>query len=88
MARATVITVDAVGLNTFVMVHWPEQSKLMMTAIISNMGVVACVKKYLVEASMARGLVFYYNGDNGQYVYFKPNSGQQSVGAGYYNHSP
>ena len=36
-----------------------------MTAIISNMGVVACVKKYLVEASMARGLVFYYNGDNG-----------------------
>ena len=59
MARATVTTVDAVGLNIFVIVHWPEYSKLMMTAIISSMDVVACVKKYLVEASMACGLKFF-----------------------------
>ena len=45
--------------NTFVMVHWPEYRKLMMTAIISNMDAVACVKKYLVEASMAHGLKFF-----------------------------
>ena len=31
----------------------------MMTAIISNMDVMACVKKYLAEASMARGLKFF-----------------------------
>ena len=47
---------DAVGLNSFVMVHWLECNRLMMTDIISNMDAVACVRKYLVEASMARGL--------------------------------
>ena len=37
----------------------PECSRLMMTAIISNMDAVACVRKYLVEASIARGLKFF-----------------------------
>ena len=31
----------------------------MMTANISNINAVACVKKYLVEASMAHGLKFF-----------------------------
>ena len=53
------ITVDAVGLNNFVTVHWPECDRLMMTAIISSVDVVACFRKYLVEASMARGLKFF-----------------------------
>ena len=46
---------DAVGLNSFVMVHWPECSRLMMTAIISNMDAATCVRNYLVEASIAHG---------------------------------
>ena len=41
------------------MVHWPECNRLMMTAIISSRDAVACVRKYLVEASMARGLKFF-----------------------------
>lgn len=56
MARATVMSVDAVGLNSFVMVHWPEYIKLIMTAIMSSAEAVACVRRYLVEASVARGL--------------------------------
>lgn len=59
MARATVMRMDAVGLNSFVMVHWPEYIKLIMTAIMSNAEAVACVRKYLVEASVARGLGFF-----------------------------
>lgn len=59
IASAIVISMDAVGLNSFVMVHWPEYIKLIMTAIISNVDAVACVRKYLVEASTARGLGFF-----------------------------
>ena len=47
------------GLKIFVMVHWPEYNRLMITAIISNIDVVACVRKYLVDASRARGLNFF-----------------------------
>lgn len=36
MARAIVISMEAVGLNSFITVHWPENSKLIMTAIISS----------------------------------------------------
>lgn len=59
IARATVISVDAVGLNSFVTVHWPEYIKLMMIAIMSSAEAVACVRRYLVEASVARGLGFF-----------------------------
>ena len=59
MVRAIVITTDTVGLKIFVMVHWPEYNRLMITAIISNIDVVACVRKYLVDASRARGLNFF-----------------------------
>ena len=36
IARAIVMSMEAVGLNSFIMVHWPENIKLMMIAIISN----------------------------------------------------
>lgn len=47
---------EAVGLRMFVTVHWPEWRRLMMMASISSMDAVACVRKYLVEASVERGL--------------------------------
>lgn len=56
MVRARVIMVEAVGLKMFVTVHWPEWRRLMMIASISNIDAVACVRKYLVEASVERGL--------------------------------
>lgn len=59
MARAEVMIMDAVGLKTFVIVHWPECMRLMMIAIMRSMDAVAWVRKYLVEASMARGLYFF-----------------------------
>lgn len=59
IARAVVISIDAVGLKRFMIVHWPEYIELMIIAIISNMDAVACVRKYLVEASVARGLGFF-----------------------------
>ena len=59
MVRAIVITTDTVGLKIFVMVHWPEYNRLRRKAIICNIDVVACVRKYLVDASIARGLNFF-----------------------------
>lgn len=59
MARAEVMMMDAVGLKTFVIVHWLEYIRLMMIAIMRSMDAVAWVRKYLVEASMARGLYFF-----------------------------
>lgn len=59
MARAEVIMMDAVGLKTFVIVHWPECMRLMMIAIMRSIDAVAWVRKYLVEASMVRGLYFF-----------------------------
>ena len=53
------MSIDAVGLNNFIMVHWPENIKLMIMAIISNIEAVDWVKKYLVDASVARGLYFF-----------------------------
>lgn len=50
MVRAIVISIDAVGLNNFITVHWPENIKLMITAIISNIEAVDWVRKYLVDA--------------------------------------
>lgn len=56
MVRARVMMAEAVGLRMFVMVHWPEWRRLIMIASMSSMDAVACVRKYLVEASVDRGL--------------------------------
>lgn len=56
MVSASVMIMDAVGLNSFMTVHWPEYIKLIITANIRSMEAVACVKKYLVAASVDRGL--------------------------------
>lgn len=55
MAKARVIIVEAAGFSMLVMVHWPECIRLMIMANISSIDAVAWVRKYLVEASMARG---------------------------------
>lgn len=59
IARAVVIIMDAMGFRSFETVHCPECSKLMMIPIIRSMEAVACVRKYFVAASMARGLYFF-----------------------------
>ena len=56
MVRAIVMSIDAVGLNNFIMVHLPENIKLMIMAIISNIEAVDWVRTYLVDASLAHGL--------------------------------
>lgn len=50
--------VDATGLGIVETVQCPEHSRLMMMLSIRSMDAVACVRKYFVEASMARGLYF------------------------------
>lgn len=60
MVRAIVA---AVGLNILVMVHWPECK--LTTAIISSIDAAACVRRYLVDPSIAHGLNFFYYGNNG-----------------------
>ncbi|WP_337897614.1 hypothetical protein, partial [Mesomycoplasma ovipneumoniae] len=50
---------EAIGLNSFITVHWPENIKLMIMAIISSIEAVDWVRKYLVYASVARGLCFF-----------------------------
>lgn len=59
MVRAIVMSMDAIGLNSFITVHWPENIRLIITAIISSIEAVDWVKKYLVAASVARGLCFF-----------------------------
>ena len=56
MARAIVMSIEATGLNNFITVHWPENIRLIMTAIINSIEAVDWVRKYLVDASVARGL--------------------------------
>ena len=53
------MSMEAVGLNNFITVHWPENIKLMIMAIISSIEAVDWVKKYLVDASVACGLCFF-----------------------------
>ena len=53
------MSIDAVGLNNFIMFHWPENIRLMMMAIINSIEAVDWVKKYLVDASVAHGLWFF-----------------------------
>lgn len=59
IVRAIVISIDAIGLNSFITVHWPENIRLIITAIINNIEAVDWVRKYLVDASVARGLCFF-----------------------------
>lgn len=56
IARAMVIRPDAIGFGIFEIVHCPENIKLMMIPIIRSIDAVACVRKYFVDASVARGL--------------------------------
>lgn len=49
------MSIDTVGLNMFMVVHWPEYGRL----FISNIDLMACVKKYLADASMAHELKFF-----------------------------
>lgn len=53
------MSIEATGLNNFITVHWPENIRLIMTAIINNIEAVDWVRKYLVDASVARGLWFF-----------------------------
>lgn len=59
IARAIVIMVDAMGLVFFDIVHCPECKRLMMIPIIRSIDAVACIRKYFVAASVARGLCFF-----------------------------
>ena len=69
------MSTEATGLNSFITVHWPENIRLMMMAIINSIEAVDWVKKYLVDASVARGLYFFYdNGHDSKCIYFKSNS--------------
>lgn len=56
MARAIVMIAEAVGLVMCETVHWPECKRLRIMANINSIDAVACVRKYLVAASVARGL--------------------------------
>lgn len=59
MARAIVMIIEATGLNSFITVHWPENIRLIIMAIISSIEAVDWVRKYLVDASVARGVWFF-----------------------------
>lgn len=61
IAKARVIIREAVGFSMLVTVHWPECSRLIIIASMRSMDAVAWVRKYLVEASMARGLNRFIN---------------------------
>lgn len=56
MVSAMVIIVHAVGFMILEIVHWPEFMRLMMTANMSSIEAVDCTRKYLVVASVDRGL--------------------------------
>lgn len=58
MTKIIVMMVDTVGLKIFVSVHCLEYIKLAIIAIIGSIYVVACVRKYLVDTSIACGLFF------------------------------
>lgn len=60
MTKIIVMMVDAVGLKIFVIVHCLEYIKLAIIAIIGSRYVVACVRKYLVDTSIACGLIFLF----------------------------
>lgn len=57
MMRAIVTMVDAAGLKIFVIVSCLEYIKLVIIIVISSSDMVACVRKYLVNASVTCGLI-------------------------------
>lgn len=54
--RAIVIKIDAVGLINFIIDQWPVCNRLIIAAIMRSMDAVAWVRKYLVAASVDRGV--------------------------------
>lgn len=56
---AMVTTRDVVWLGIFMTVNCPEYNMLMMLSIITGIDTVACVKKYLVAASVDHGFAFF-----------------------------
>lgn len=50
---------DVIELGLFSIVHCPDNSKLTIIPNIRSMDAVAWVRKYFVDASMARGLNFF-----------------------------
>lgn len=56
MIRANIIKIGVKWLCGLISVHWPESRMLSVMAIIRIIDAVACVKKYLVAASVDRGV--------------------------------
>lgn len=56
---AMVTTRDVVWLGILMTVNCPEYNMLMMLSIITGIDTVACVKKYLVAASVDHGFAFF-----------------------------
>lgn len=54
-----VIMFDAIGLGVCSIVHCPEYNRLMIIPSMRIIDAVAWVKKYFVDASIARGLNFF-----------------------------
>jgi len=59
IVRAMVTRPDAMGLGIFEIVHSPENIRLIIMPIIRSIDAVACVRKYFVDASVARGVWFF-----------------------------
>lgn len=59
MVSAVIIIKDEYWLMLFVMVQYPENRLLERMAITRIMDAVVCARKYLVAASVERGLVFF-----------------------------
>lgn len=55
IAIAVVSRVDARGWFSWVMSHWPVDQALVMLEKRINVEAAACTRKYLIDASMARG---------------------------------
>lgn len=49
--------VNAIGLVIFVTVYWSECGRLLIMASMGSIGVVACVRNFLVEALRLGGYV-------------------------------
>lgn len=59
IAMATVIMFDEIGLGVLNIAHCPVINRLMIIPNMKSMDAVAWVRKYFVDASMARGLNFF-----------------------------
>lgn len=54
-----VIVLDAIGFRMFDIVQCPVSNRFVAMPSKSSIDAVACVKKYFVDASVARGLEFF-----------------------------